>query len=299
MWEGPSYEPSAAMVLNKVLNEEKKTHLQEIQRLRALLDQNKIPWMKDPPKSVANKNTQRMMTRRASLAPQVTSTKLTTRLPTEIIIRILGYALKSTTPIIDPFWKVRPDNLTKDEKVPRRICVNFLLTCKAFHVEGTRLIFANNEFVFTQVAALENFARFSPDLRCTVKNVTLRVVGRYYDDFSRKQQLTGNAFYHNNIPALTLHVSGRPKGILPDKGIESYCWLQLIDFLKAFAVPDQNRIYSKLFPSLKSMRIDLVNFCEHIPFPGPSYISVIRWHAGRVVDELVVTGGPDEELGNG
>ncbi len=236
MWEGPSYEPSAATVLNQVLNEEKKSHLQEIQRLRALLNENNIPWTKDSPKSVTNKNIQRMMTRRASLVPQLTSTKPSPRLPTEIIIRILGYSLTSTTPIIDPFWKVRLDNLTKDEKVPKRICVNFLATCKAFHAEGTRLIFANNKFVFTQVAALENFARFSSVLRATVKNVTLRVVGRYFDDFARKQQLSGNAFYHNNIPALTLHVSGRPKGILPDKGIESYCWLQLVDFLKLFAV---------------------------------------------------------------
>jgi hypothetical protein len=55
--------------------------------------------------------------------------------------------------------------------------LGMLSTCKAYHEEGNKLFF-ENEFVFTQVPALEKFAKISLDFRSTMQHVTLRIVGR-------------------------------------------------------------------------------------------------------------------------
>jgi hypothetical protein len=168
------------------------------------------------------------------------------------------------------------------------------------NVEGTRLLFANNEFVFTQTAALENFAKFSPELRSTVKNVTLRVVGRYYDDEAGKRDLTGNGQYHNNVPKLNMNIYARPPGMVRDKGIQAYCWELLADFLRALVMPvNAGQARPLLLPELQMLRLDLVNFCEHLPYGGSSFASVLRWHLGQVVDELLITGAPDQETDDG
>jgi hypothetical protein len=76
----------------------------------------------------------------------------------------MAYALKSSTPIIDPFLKVRNNNLTLAEQKHSgrdEITIGLLGVCKAFNKEGTRLIVDNNQFIFTQVTAPENFARIS------------------------------------------------------------------------------------------------------------------------------------------
>jgi hypothetical protein len=302
MWEGPSYYPSALEINHETLKTENQSHLEEIQRLRALLNENKIAWAKPPStkRSILRQSTLLRWTRGDTSKLRLKSTKPLPHLPNEIIIRILGLVVTSPTPIIDPFWKLRPENITKDEKAHASIDIGFLATCKAFKVEGIRLLMANNTFIFTQVAAVQNFAKVPIDLRSTVKNITLRVVGRYYDDISYKKTITGEILYHDAVPYPTVYVAARPKGTAKDKGIQAYCWQQLVDFMKALVVPDPTgTTYAQLLPSIQVMRIDLVNFCEHLPFIGSSFITVLRWHLGKMVDELVITGAPEEEVSNG
>lgn len=77
--------------------------------------------------------------------------------------------------------------------------------------------------------------------------------------------------------------------MIQDKGIQAYCWYQLADFLRALQLPRavdlESKDRPKLFPNLTSMRIDLVNFCDHLPLGIVSFAAVIRWHLGRILDE--------------
>jgi hypothetical protein len=231
----------------------------------------------------------------------------------EIQLRILGFAMRCSHSIIDPLFKARNEHLTKDERAQRKelpvgkyissavshllsradhLLLDILATCKAYHEEGTKLFF-NNSFVFTQVAALENFARVSSEIRSTIKHVTLRVVGRYYDDEPSKRNIL-NTQYHPSAQDVKIQVYSRPKGAYMDKGIHSYCWQQLADFLKNLQVPTGPRRLSKLFPSLRRMRVDLVNFSDHLHYPGPGFATILRWHTGEFLDELIMTGIPDD-----
>jgi hypothetical protein len=163
-----------------------------------------------------------------------------------------------------------------------------------FQVEGLRLLFANNTFIFTQAAALENFAKNPYSLRSTVKQVTLRVVGRYYDEIAGKRDLTGNVDYHSSIDKLMMPIAARPPGMVKDKGLQAYCWEQLADFLRALLMPTPASVFrQKLLPHLEFMRIDLVNFCDHLPYGGYQFSSLVRWHLGRLVDEILITGAPE------
>jgi len=123
------------------------------------------------------------------------------------------------------------------------------------------------------------------------------VVGRYYNDEARKADMTGNGCYHDSIPKFLVPVLPRPKGMVNDKGMQAYCWFQLADFLRAMQLPREilSSKRPKLFPSLETMRLDLVNFCDHLPLGISTFAAVVRWHLGRILDELVVTGLPDAE----
>jgi hypothetical protein len=220
-------------------------------------------------------------------------------LPVEIVLRILRYSVTSPVPIIDPFFKLRKGNCTREEYTSRKyISINFLATSKALRVEGIRLLIKCNTFVFTQVGALQNFQKIPSELRLTIENLTLRVVGQYYDEVARKLDLSGAENYHPKVEKLIMPILARPPGLYHDEGVQSYCWLQLSDFLKAmmFHPPStgssssSTREYESLIPSLKALRLDLVNFCDHLPFPGPRYASVIRWYVGNIADEVMLTG---------
>jgi hypothetical protein len=293
MMEGPDPTVSLASHRYETLEKEHKNNVEEIQRLKALLAANNIPWESTKQFSM---QTCRRSTRHRSTQP---ASKPLPHLPTEIQLRILSHALTSPKPIIDPFYKLRRDNVTKEEwSRHKQINTNFLATCKSFQVEGTRLIFANNAFIFTQTAALENLANLPKELRSTVKDVTLRVVGRYYDQVASKRDLTGNVDYHPQLNGqLMIPVVARPPGMTKDRGIQAYCWEQLADFLKAFLMPvPASVLRQKLLPSLETLRIDLVNFCDHLPYGGYQFSSLVRWHLGQIADELLITGAPDAEL---
>lgn len=172
-----------------------------------------------------------------------------------------------------------------------------LATCKAFHEEGRKLFF-NSSFVFTQVVALDNFALVSREFRSTIKHVTLRVVGKYFDKEASKRDLFHTS-YHPAVPNIKIPIYPRPKGAESDRGIHAYCWQQFADFMKSFQFPSGSHRLSKLFPSLTRMRVDLVNFCEHLHYPGPSFMTILRWHTGAFLDELIITGIPEEDPDEG
>jgi hypothetical protein len=292
MMEGPDPTASLASRRFDIPQKENKEHLDEIARLKTLLAAHKIPCEPSVNLTVqSRRRSSRHLTQPASTTlPQ---------LPIEIQLRILNHALTSPHPIIDPFYKLRRDTVTKQEWSRRaQININFLATCKAFHVEGLQLIFSNNTFIFTQAAALGNFTQFSCSLRATVKQVKLRVVGRYYDEVAGKRDLTGNIGHHPSVNQLMIPIIARPPGLTKDKGIQAYCWQQPADFLRALLMPDPpSASRQKLFPGLEFMQIDLVNFCDHLPYGGYQFSSLVRWHVGQIADEILITGAPMDDVG--
>ncbi|KAF4620196.1 hypothetical protein G7Y89_g14626 [Cudoniella acicularis] len=308
MLEGDDYDASNAILRAESLEREKNAALEEIQRLRSILDANNLQWSQSgpshPPRRsrpfsklfhLSTKRTLRSHTKKVEKEPEDL-----TDLPTEVILRIMKYALQNGTPIIDPFFPLDKCNITKEERSNRKnINIAFLSTCRAFKEEGTRLIIANNDFIFTQLAALQNFARYRAKERSTIKHVTFRIIGRYYDDTAGKKDFGGYIKYHPNVNKLILPVHARPQGMFQDRGIQSYCWQQVADFLKALAILEHNtkpKTYKKMFPALETMRMDLVDFCEHLPSGGPRFAAIVRWQAAGMFEELIVTGAPTEDL---
>lgn len=121
-------------------------------------------------------------------------------------------------------------------------------------------------------------------------------MGKYYDTVASKRTLHGDLAYHDELEAPTVWVQARPSGSGRDGGIQGYCWEQVSAFLQALVVRAPTGKLIRLLPTLKTMRIDLVNFCEHLPNAGSTLVSVVRWHVGHLVDELIITGFSSEEV---
>jgi hypothetical protein len=205
--------------------------------------------------------------------------------------------MTSLNPLIDPFYAIDKCHVTSAERENRAdINLSFLATAKIFRREGIRLLIENNKFVFTQVAALDNFAKISESLRSTVKQVTFRIVGRYYGDNARSYNLSSSVRYHYRIDQMILPVLARPSGMICNGGIQAYCWNQVVDFLKKLILTIRHR--PKLFPKLESLQLDLVNFTLHLRYVAQILAPVIRWHIGHIVDELIITGALDDVTGS-
>jgi hypothetical protein len=311
--EGDGYDQTAIEMQNEDLVKENAKAKVEIQRLRDLLTGHDISWgrpSKIPSSRISKRSSKRppptklestrtLRTRSGGVVRKAPPEGKQTFLPVEVVLRILRYAVTSPVPIIDPLFKLRKGNCTREEYASRKhISVNFLAASKAFNVEGTRLLVTCNNFIFTQVAAVQNFQKISSPLRSTIEHINLRVVGQYYDEEPRKLDLSGVEPYHPKVEKLIMPILARPPGLFQDEGVQSYCWLQLSEFFKAMVFPQRelvrqppsSREYDKLLPSLKTLRLDLVNFCDHLPFPGPRYASIIRWYVGRIADEVMLTG---------
>jgi hypothetical protein len=227
MVEGTGYDRSAESLDHEYLKGQNIRHLQELQRLRnenlrlqTLLTANNIPWKPEDTTSKARNGaragkTQQSPTSSRTLRLRIAGAvvkelpKALPTLPREVQFIIMGHALKSSTPIIDPFFKLCKDNVTQNERKAsgRGITIGFLGTCKALKEEGIRLIVKNNEFIFTQVAALQNFAKIPLDSRLTITNIKLRIVGRYYDQVAGEKILDGS--YHNDVTQLKVKASSR------------------------------------------------------------------------------------------
>lgn len=300
-----SYDPEVVQSTMRFesLVEENKKYANEVEKLRALLAQNNIPIPTEQTEKTIKplrkpRRSLRLCNKNGVLGME--EIKPLPDLPTEILLRILGFAVKSPVPIIDPFYKLRKDNITKEERRSRKnININFLATSKAVNIEGKRLIVENNELIFTQAAALERFAKTPEILRANINHVTIRCVGKYYFDKQKKLDLDGDTIYHESVAKFTVPTLARPPGLVNDGGIQAYCWYQVADFLKTFQLPldRTTKERPKLFPNLTSLRMDLVNFCDHLPLGIWGFASVIRWHLGAICDELTITGIPEMEGG--
>jgi hypothetical protein len=288
MMEGFDPELTLSTVHLDDLQDEKYRADQEICRLRTILLENRIDSNQPRDQNQALVGTKK--TDNETSLPQ---------LPHEILLIILGYAVTSSVPITDPFYKGRSSNMVEKEKTARgEINVNFLATSKVYRKEGITLILKNNDIIFTQAAALASFAKIPLNLRLKIDDATLRVVGRYYGDKAIKRfDLTGNGRYHPIVPEFKIPLLARPEGMNKEGGIQAYCFNQLTDFLKALQIPNdfKDQPQGHLLPSLKTMRIDLVNFCDHLTLGRLSFTPVIRWHFTSKLDEVLVTGGPDPD----
>jgi len=314
MWEGPPYTPSAIEIQQDHLKAQLQSNTYELNRLRTLLDANSISWAELQPQPTASTKLKRLA--RSTRGRQTTINQWTKKLareegmmteelphlPNEILLRIMKEAVIHSSPIIDPFWKLLPENMTGQEQKQSSLNLGLLKTNKFFHNEGTKLFITSNQFIFTQPEALQNFANFSPESRATIDHVNLRIVAKYYDGTAYKKVLRGNCTYHALLESPTVWVKARPLSAPKDKGIQSYSWQQVVDCLQALIVYPRINSRSQrklLFPNLKTLRLDCVNFSDHIPFIGSSLISILRWHVGQIVDELTVTGLVDEDMSNG
>src|SRR5271168_2305629 len=105
MLDGPDYyDPfiqarrESVLEENQSLKSESQILKAEIQSLKALLSQRGISWVEQQPKATIK--TQKHVVNRVFPAK-----KLLPHLPMEVQLRILGFAMKSSTPIVDPFFK--------------------------------------------------------------------------------------------------------------------------------------------------------------------------------------------------
>jgi hypothetical protein len=286
---------------NNPLRRTNHTLAEENLRLKKLLRENGIAWSPVAQMHL-NETRPKKRTTRSSMTAQDLGCP---HLPTEVILRILKFALTSPTPIIDPLSSLTAANLTEKEKTSgNQIAFHFLATCKAYKEEGERYFWTSNSFVFTSPEAVRNFAGLRLSYRKKVTHVTFRVIARYYDDQVRKRRL--DRTYHRDLKKDTpLKVHMRPREApLIRGGFRSYSWNQIIDFLTALRAPydPSTRLKSaprpRLLPNLSSLRLDLVNFSDTLlSFSGPEFHETTSHEFGCTLNELQVTGMPHDDVG--
>lgn len=270
-------------------------------KLKKLLRENGISWS---PIARAHLQHTSHGNRKTRSAPGSIEPHLPT-LPTEVVLRILRYAMRSPYPIIDPLSPLSQGTVTEEEKSRgNQIAIHFLATCRAFQVEGTQFLWEQNNFVFTSSRALHHFSALKHKFRQQISHVTFRVIARYYDDQPRKHKL--ERFYHGDLTRdYTLRVKMRPQSNPPSRGgFRCYTWNQVIDFLAALRAPHDPSIREalsikpRLLPSLSSLRIDLVNFSDTLlPFSGPEFHDITTHEFGCTLNELQITGMPFDDTG--
>ncbi len=274
---------------------------QENLRLKRLLRQHGIPW------SAASK------AHLDCLEPGRRKTRATLRkieptrpsLPTEVLLRILRFAMTSPNPIIDALSPLSPENISDAEKSRgNQIAIHCLATCRAMHAEGTRYLWELNDFVFTTPQALQAFCGVDLHYRKQISHITLRIVARYYDDQRRRHKLEPG--YHDDLKKdqpLIVHFRPRESPLVRG-GFRCYTWSQVIDFLMCLRPPydpshrGKDVARPKLLPGLSSMRLDLVNFSDAlVPFSGSELHNITSHELGCSLDELQITGMPFDDAG--
>lgn len=267
--------------------------------LKRLLRKNGISWQNSQPNPT--RPTSSRITRSS-----INQGRALPYLPVEIQLRVLCYALTSPHPIVDPFCKRRPERMLPHEKSKRNdIAIHFLATCRAYHTEGTKLLWSNNTFLFTSPASLRQFAELDLTYRQKVRYITLRLIARFYDDEDRVHRLP--ASYHPSLrSSIKLTVQRRPKEeTLARRGFRAYAWYQLIDFLEAMLPPYDPACRSpptqprpRLLPALETLRIDFVNFVNDLLQYPPQHLHDLASHQlGCMLNEVILTGVPTDECG--
>ncbi|KAJ2983241.1 hypothetical protein NQ176_g838 [Zarea fungicola] len=260
-------------------------------RLKKLLRNHAIPWSKLSQEHIEAR------TKRSK--PE------SARFPTEILLRILQFAMTSPHPIVDPLSALTPENLSDLERGRgNQIAIHFLVTCKAMHEEGQAYLWERNQFVFTSPEALRRFEGVNPRFRHAIHHVTMRIIAHYFDDTDRQYLL--EAEYHPDLQEdQPLKVHRRPRGSpLAQGGFRCWAWSQIVDFLAALRAPyEPGHLEEKaprllLLPNLTSLRLDLVNFStELIPMSGYELHDVASHEFGCRLNELQVTGLPSDDTG--
>ena len=151
-----------------------KRLIEENMHLKELLRTNGIAW----PSSGAASGVNTLPS--AHSEPMRESQARLPNLPTEIVIRIMEFALTSDHPIVDPLSKSTTDHLTLEERSRgKTFAIGFLATSKANRHDGTRFFWANNTFVFTTPHALQVVANLRLETRSLITHVTFRIVARF------------------------------------------------------------------------------------------------------------------------
>ncbi|KXJ88279.1 hypothetical protein Micbo1qcDRAFT_138668 [Microdochium bolleyi] len=317
-WECRDGFEQAEAYYNQPLRARNRELQDENLALKRLLRENGISWLPQDARPV-----RRRSSTRSGTSGHIPITSLP-RLPVEVQLKILSFAVTSPHPIINPLCKVTTtEHLTTQEKAQgNQISIHFLATCKAYHSEGIKLLWTNNDFLFTSPLALKNFTEVPSQFRHQIKSITLRIVARYYDDEERTHRLP--ASYHPDFKKpWKLRVQMRPKEpTMARRGFRTYAWLQLIDFLEALRPPYQEpssslgnkdaakttrrsqieamklTVQPRLFPELERIRIDFVDFGEDLLHYPPTQLHDLACHQlGRTLNELVLTGLPGDEAG--
>lgn len=266
---------------------------QENLRLKRLLRENGVAWSPISQAYLRGSSTSLRQTRSERFNPASSLPNL----PMEAILSILRYALQSPYEIIDPLSPLVPRNLTPQEKRRgNQVAIHFLVTCRALHIEGTKLLWQNNDFVFTSTEALRRFGQLEPTFRNSITHITLRIVARYFDDKKRHHRLRVAGLGHERPP---IPVTMRP-GDLPFSrgGFRCYAWNQVYDFLKVLSMPcrpnhrPRNGSRLQLMPGIKSMRMDLINFDHDLPPRIANIHGLVSHELVCTLDELQITGMP-------
>ncbi|KAH7031629.1 uncharacterized protein B0I36DRAFT_324335 [Microdochium trichocladiopsis] len=315
-WECRDGADQAEAYYNQPLRAKNRELLDENLALKRLLRENGISWQNPSAKALRRRASTRLRSLGSSATPA--PQRPLPHLPVEVHLKILYFALTSDHPIINPLCKSKPEHLTTQERTrPNQIAIHFLATCRAYHEEGARILWTNNHFLFTTPLAVKDFAEVPAQFRREIKDVTLRVVAKYYDDEDRTHRLPTT--YHPDFKKphkLRIHM--RPKErTMARRGFRAYAWMQLIDFLEALLPPhqespptrreskavrrlsiDQLTPRARLFPNLERLRMDFVDFGEDILSFPPGQLHDLACHQlGRSLNELVLTGLPGDEPG--
>lgn len=204
--------------------------------------------------------------------------------------------------------------MEQEKNKHHNIAINFLVTCRAYHIEGTRYLWSNNTFLFTTPSSLKHFAELPLHYRQDIKQVTFRLIARFYDDEDRVPVHRLPRAYHPKLAApVKLAVQRRAKeNTLARRGFRSYAWFQLTDFLEALLPPHDPTLaaamnsnpsvplsFPRLLPSLESLRIDFVNFTEDLLQYPPSQLHDLASHQlGCTLNEVILTGVPSDDCGH-
>jgi hypothetical protein len=300
-WETQDREDLAEIYYDQPTQAKNRTLEEENQRLKRLLRENGISWS---PISTAYID-QQLRTRSGRITRRSTAAASTLPyLPVEVLLRVLTYAVTSDYPIIDPLCKLRPENITSKEKHRgNQLAIHFLVTCKAMHTEGTRLLWSQNTFTFTRPENLRSFAQLDASFRKTIRHINLRIIVQFYDDRKRTHLL--DRHYHSSLrKAVNLPIKTRiNEETYARGGFRVYSWSQIVDFLQALRAPwdpkhDKKVVRPRLLPNLETMRMDLVNFGEEIlPMFGHELHNMASHELGCSLNELHVTGLPVDDPG--
>ncbi|CAD6439289.1 9da57377-3b48-429a-beb7-9e76ded3643c [Sclerotinia trifoliorum] len=278
MWDGLADDNPE---VNKELGKQNEALAKENSDLKELLKANNFSWLTKPGSN---------MTSTSQSLPASSSGNL----PNELQLRILKHALELAHPIIDPGVKILESSATESEHAEQQnFPVQFLRVSKFFNDEGEKLMFRNNEFIFTQVFSLKWFVKTQPDICAELEHLELRIVGKYYND--RDSVDHPDALGRYLTSKLKMDVIKRcPSVNLSWTCLQSYCWRQIFEFLQALQLPGKPTLMQEktAFKNLRSMVIDLANFTTNLPGPGVGLHKMARENLGQILDEICIQGLP-------